>query len=686
MRPVHSTVAVVGLLALFVTSSCGGNRDRLLADLQSPRPEVRALALKKLSDDATSADLILFTQAAKDVAGIVRAEATAALGKSQDPRVVDLLGELLTDQDERVQAEAARALAEIDHPKAKSYLTLQYARHGRSIRLAIVEALEKANVPGAMTEVVTAESRSLWDRNVEALESGTLAERVAAAEALGRSGRPEAVKILSELARDRQVVLAAAAVRALAEVGDRGLSSAILPLLQERYPALREAASEALGRLQDASATEQLGAMALERDSASAAAVEALLALPRSGKIDGVLCAIAADGAGQEAHRISRELRARGGCPLEPLAERLSRPAAQAGALQAVHVLGPMALPLLPSVLPLLESPDASLRMAALEAVGAVGDASAGKAVEKVATAELARLDAQRADWVRTAPKASAQERPVEGNGLTTLLGKVEEARAAKRGAESRMPVPTELVDDVSPEDLEAAQIALRVLGMVKAEGARARLEPLVRDTTPELRSAARQGLAFLGGATAELALPELVDGTRASRLAVAQALAESGPEGRARLLSFLPRIGGDRAPVLEALLHHEVPASAAAELVPLLEASPGEAALAAVLLARSGVRSAAEALAKELEDPTLGSRREFLQALGELGDASHAPLIARDLFHDSPEVRAAAAEALARVGTRDQTEQLKALEGDYHRRVREAAGAALTRVQGKQG
>jgi HEAT repeat protein len=302
---------------------------------------------------------------------------------------------------------------------------------------------------------------------------------------------------------------------------------------------------------------------------------------------------------------------------------------------------------------------------------------------------ELARLEAQRADWVREAPKPSTADRAAAAagaNGLTTLLEKVEEARVAKRGSESRKAAPSELVDDVSLEDLDAAEIALRVLGMVRAEGARARLEPMVRDASPELRSAARQGLAFLGAGAAELVLPELIDGTQASRLAVAQALADSGPDGRARLIAFLPKLGGDRAPVLEALLHHEVPAPVSAELVPLLETSPGEAALVATLLARSGVRAATESLAKELEDPTLGPRREFLRALGELGDSSHAPLIARDLFHDSPDVRAAAAEALSRVGTPDQAEQLNALKGDYHRRVREAAAAALAHVQGKQG
>src|SRR5262245_4790600 len=107
---------------LLVLTACKG-RDALLADLQSPRPDERAHAVKRLSSQGRTEDEVLFTQAAKDVAAMVRAEAATALGKSQDPRVVDLLGELLEDPDETVQAKAAMALAEVKDGKSKSFLT-----------------------------------------------------------------------------------------------------------------------------------------------------------------------------------------------------------------------------------------------------------------------------------------------------------------------------------------------------------------------------------------------------------------------------------------------------------------------------------------------------------------------------------------------------------------------------------
>src|SRR5262245_64430289 len=117
-------VALVGA----ALAGCGGSHDKLIADLQGPRPEQRALAVQKLAAQGNPDDLVLFTRAAKDLAPLVRAEAAGALGKSQDLRVVDILGELLQDQDETVQARAAMALAQIKSDKSKAYLTSQYAR------------------------------------------------------------------------------------------------------------------------------------------------------------------------------------------------------------------------------------------------------------------------------------------------------------------------------------------------------------------------------------------------------------------------------------------------------------------------------------------------------------------------------------------------------------------------------
>jgi len=670
------------LLALVIGSSgCQGGRDRLLADLQSPRPEVRALALRKLAEDAGENELILFSQAAKDVSRVVRAEAAVALGRSQDPRVVDLLGELLADPDESVQAVAARALAEIGHPKARSYLTLQYARHGPATRRVIVDALRTAKVENAVSEVVAAESRVIWERNVDSLESGGVMEQVAAAEVIGRSGRPEAVQLLAKLARDRQVILAAAAVRGLAEAGDVRVANAIVPLLEEQYPALREAASFAVSRLQAPGAARGLQAVALQRDAASTSAVEALLSLPVAEDTTAALCAIALDGASADALRTAPVLREQG-CPLEPIAKRLERNDGREAALQAIQALGPKAQPLLPKVLPLLSIPE--VRIAALQAVAAIGDPSAGPEVRKIVDAELAALAAQRADWVRTAPEPTAADREAKAKatqgGLNALLGKVA-AADVERGRDGVLPEarPSELIDDLQADQVREAVAAILALGGVRAEGAFEVLEPLAGDARAELRAAAREALANFGSKGVALALPELIDprAITTARQSVARAIADAGPEGREALLSVLGSGPHDRMPVLEALRSHPLPKGAVQALLPLLLETPAEAGLAATLLAGQRTPEVVEALRRALEDPTRLPRRELVQALGRAGGAPEAPLLARELFHDSPDVRAAAAEALGRVGGREHVAELTALEQDYYRRVREAAVAA---------
>ncbi|MCI0569327.1 MAG: HEAT repeat domain-containing protein [Myxococcaceae bacterium] len=652
------------LPVVLALTSCKG-RDALLADLQSPRPEERAHAVEKLSSHGRSEDLVLFTQAAKDVAAMVRAEAAEALGKSQDPRVVDLLGELLEDPDESVQARAAMALAEVKDGKSKGYLTQQYARRGRSTRLAILQALKHANVPGGMTGVVSAESKALWESHLRALEDGTLAEQVGAAEALGRSGRPDAATRLLPLIRDSQVVLAAAAVRGLGEVGDKTAAAPITALLDESFPELREAASTALVRLKEASALPALLRLALERTPSSLLATNAVLALPRTKETDEALCTIMLDGARKEALAAGREMRTRGACPLDKVVDRLGSPKDVLSGLHAVQALGPVAKSALPRVLPFLESQDPGVRLAALEAVAEVADPSAGRAVRAVVDTELAGLRGLRTDWVKRDPK---------GGVAPTSAGQSPPVR-----------VPAEIVDDLSAEQLRLPAAALRALGAVRADGAFALLTPFAEDPHPVLRTAARLGLASLGDAGRALAAQGLLEGDSAARGAVALALAEQGTAGQKLVLEALGHASEERTPLLAAVLTTGAPKDLAPALEPLVGLDGLEAAMAAQLLGQMGASDSAEVLLRALESPTTGARSELLRALGLLGDEDAAEVIANDLCHDLPDVRAAAAEALGRVGTSEQLESLTALKGDYYRRVREASEAALAQIQARE-
>ncbi|HEX8702267.1 MAG TPA: HEAT repeat domain-containing protein [Myxococcaceae bacterium] len=685
------------VLSLALALGCQGNRDQLLADLQSPRPEVRAEAVKSLAKQGKAEDLVLFTRAAKDMASIVRGEAAAALGESQDPRVVDLLGELLEDADEDVQARAAMALAKVKNDKAKAYLILQYGRRGQKTRQVIVQALKTANVPGAMAEAVAAESKGIWDRNLLALNEGTLPERVGAAEQLGKSGRPEALNRLLPLVRDSQVILAAAAVRGLGDAGDKRAAAAILPLLDESFPELREASIGALRKLQEPTSVPRLQAVAVEKSPVSPLATDAIVTMPRTPETDAALCSIALEAARNESIAAARAMRARGGCPADPIAERLTRPGGIESGLQAVIGLGPTAQPLLPKVLPLLSSVDQAQRMLALEAVSAIGDTSAAPEVQKLYEQELKATEAVRQDWV-SAPLPKVYGPGFDPSGPAGDYDR-EDARSAKHAqlfdriralnaqrakdagrVQVQQRVPGELVDDVEEQKLEPLAAVLRALGALKAPGALELLKGYAGDSSIKLRTAALVGLARLGPEGVEAAKGGMFESERDLQKALAQALAEQGEAGQTALVSLLPQFSSEKLVLLDALDRFGAPASASAELQTVVRDGGAEAALAANILGRIKARDAVDTLIKALSDHASVARREVLLALGELGDTKAAEAVADNLYHDLPDVRTAAATALTKIGTSAQAEPLDALKSDYYRRVREAASAALAK------
>lgn len=681
--------------------SCSGGRDKLIADLQSPRPHERALAVKKLATRFEADDLGLFTQAARDPVAIVRAEAMVALGKSTDSRVVDLLGEALGDPDEAVQARAAVALADIHSDKARAYLTLQYGRRGRATRRVIVQALKSANVPGAMASVVAAEAGAIWQRNLQTLTQGSLPERVGAAEELGKSGRAEAVTRLLPLLKDNQVVLAAAAARGLGYAGDQGTAAALSALLDENFPELREAACEALARLKAPAALPRLLAVALEHSPASPLAASAIVSLPATGDTDKALCDISRAGGGPEVATAAREMRRRGGCPLEPIADKLKGSSTVQAALMAVIGLGPTAKELTPKVVPLLMSNDVTTRKLAVDAVIELNDPSAAAATLKAYEAEEKALEPLRADWVPEAlplrygpgfdpsTPRSDDDPTVKVRAKTAELFKKVNALQDKRLREAgkvlpRARAPNELVDDAGEEQLKVLASLIRALGRLNVEGARARLEPWLKESSPSLRAAASAALANLGPEGLASAGPGLFDSERQVQTATALALGDAGAPGQALLLEAIRQLGGDRSRLLEGLRGQTLSPFAVPILLSVVKEGGADAATAASLLGNLQSPEAVAPLLTLLDDPTMVARRDVLLALGRLKDPAAADGVGHDLYSDSADVRAAAAEALAFLGPGSNAEALDALTGDYSVKVRETAQATLSHLNPK--
>lgn len=681
------------LSSVVALAACSGGRDKLIADLQSARPEERALAVKKLAEQGKDEDLTLFTQAAKDPVPIVRAEAMSALGTSHDARVVDLLGEGLSDGHELVQQRAAAALASLKTDKARAYLMLQFGRRGRATREIIVQALKGANVPGAMAGAVAAEAQAIWDRTLKTLQEGSLPERVGAAEELGKSGRPEAVTRLVPLLKDSQVLLAAAAVRGLGNANDKRAVAPIAALLKESYPDLREAACEALAQLGDPQALPALKEVAVERSPLSRQAAKAIVALPRSAEGDKALCEVVLQGGPAEAVIAGRALRKRDGCPLEPIVEKLRSPSTALAALPGLGGLGPRAKDAAPKVAALLTSADANVRRAAVEALVELGDVGQAPALLKAYEAERKALETQRADWIpgplpKVYGKGFDPDAPADPNDpdaathgkqldLFRRVRALADAKAKAQGKVVREPeAPREVVDDASEDQLKVLAALVRAVGALGLENAQATLTPYLQESSPSLRASAIEGLAALGGDLSPLE-PFLMESDREVQGRTARALAATGAAGQAMVLKAMSQLSGDRSRLLEAIRGATLTPAAADALIALVKEGGAEAGDAALALGELKHAAAVDVLVAYLAEPTSIARSEAITALGRLGVPKAADAVGKELYSDSADVRAAAVVALAALGPGPHADALDALKSDYYRRVREAAAGA---------
>ena len=279
-RRIGAGVTSLVLAALLLGGGCRRDRERSLAQLASSDPSVRVTALERLADTATDADLQALAMAAKDPSPEVRRAAVLALGKRKSSAAIDRVGEAVADPDPTVQRTAIAALADSDDEKARAWLLTAYSRRGPAARESIVAALGRRGIPPV--DAVKGEADRIWDRDVQALEKGSLAERAGAAEELGRSGRDEVLGILGALLSDESTLVAAAAARGLGASGNHEALPLLIGLLGDPSPPVRDAAAEALGMLGDPRAIDPLAVVARSGSTSALLAARSLSRLPGS--------------------------------------------------------------------------------------------------------------------------------------------------------------------------------------------------------------------------------------------------------------------------------------------------------------------------------------------------------------------------------------------------------------------
>jgi HEAT repeat protein len=638
-------------LAAALALACAGG------DLDSPDPRRRAAAVRAQTGDGDR-QLAALLVAQRDASAIVRGAAAAAFAARGDPAAADALGTLLLDPVDEVSAAAARGLAGMPaEPRARKHLVAAYVDATPAGRAAIAAALEAIGV--SLREAVEAEARTLWERNVAALDGGRGAARSGAAEQLGASGRADAVEKLLPFvdpARTEDRALLAAAARGLGEAGDWHARPFLEALLADSDAVRAEAAAAALGRLGDPSAADALAAAGGDEvGRIGGAATDALAVLPDAPEVGVALCDLAIRSADPAvAARAAREAaRREAGCPLRPLLAKLGRPGA-AAALAALAELGrPGAggAGAAERIAPLVErAPDPDVRAAAARALARLGAASGVAAVDRRLAAALARLAQRRARWVAAEPAAAA---------------------------------PPEWIDAVTPEDAREVGALLAAAGSLRAPGAAPALLAHLRDPREEVRAGATEGhAAHRPAGWSEALAAALADPAARVRTAAADGLGRAGAAGATGLAAAAAGAAGG-APEWRRALARALGETGAAEAIPalaLLLDGPS-AGPAAAALARLGAPAAVPPLAGHIGRAEAAARPEAIEALAQLVAQDAAPAIAALLTDDRPDVRAAAARALGRLRYEPASPRLEALRSDYYGRVRRAAVEALAKL-----
>jgi hypothetical protein len=436
----------------------------------------------------------------------------------------------------------------------------------------------------------------------------------------------------------------------------------------------------------------KLKGIAQDGSTSSAAALKAILALNPDNDTNRALCDLTLAAAPAEATAAGHAARARGGCPLEPFAEKLKNFPPHA-ALHGIASLGPPAARLGEKLLPFLSSSDANNRKLAADALFEIGDSVHAAAVLKALDAETKAVAPLVADWVpaelpaefssgydpNAAPTQNDAMRVVrmrQSDVIRRALDLREQRAKATGHTASRASAPVELIDDANEEQMRVVAALLRAAGRLKVDGVNERLALLIKSPLPSIRAAAFAALAWLD--QPERAKAGLYDAEPKVRIETASALLQHKPKGVEAVVSAATELGFERAEVLQALLTQRLERANAEKLLPLLAEGGAEVALIAPVMVESKVTEAISVFERLLGDPTQIGRKEVLLGLAKLSQTATRDQAEKELYSDSPQMRVAAAKAHAVFAKGQSSEALDALRGDYYLEVREAVSSAL--------
>lgn len=175
-----------------------------------------------------------FARACEQADSSARKFLVEAMGKTRDPQMIENLQELLAGADPNAAAAAVEALVCIGGPRTEALLKGRLATRDLFLRIAIVEGLTRLG------------TRVTWNELAPAIEDA-LVRRISA-ELLGRTGHPQALEFLLELATDASPQTSSAALRAIAELVTEPSAhrSSLIDRLSASNESFRHALYEAL--------------------------------------------------------------------------------------------------------------------------------------------------------------------------------------------------------------------------------------------------------------------------------------------------------------------------------------------------------------------------------------------------------------------------------------------------------
>jgi hypothetical protein len=320
-----------------------------------------------------------------------------------------------------------------------------------------------------------------------------------------------------------------------------------------------------------------------------------------------------------------------------------------------------------------LVSSTPSLVPEALLALAAVNEKSIVPKLEETLAHERQRIQRARESWVQKGPPAvPSLFGDKETDEVAELAKRLESARQT-HGSAAPKASDLEIVEDVDEASLETYATLLEASALLSLPKAKEWLTEASADSSFAVRSSALLGLTLFPDALSRVALG-LKEPSLKLRTELAAALAKRGEEGQRLVVNALSA-SSDRRVLLQALAEFGAPENEADKLLAIFAEGSNDAPYAAQVLAKMGAKKAVKPLVESLSQPNSAGRPDVLVALGRLGDESTVEALSPELFHDVPEIRAAAASAILRLAPTKSAELLKALKNDYYADVREAAG-----------